>query len=201
VKKSIDEGYKQKRNLGHSTSFISTIKTITPFLPHYNLVTAEGMEADDISFCLIKKLNSCVMLTNDSDWLINFIAADNVRLSDNKETVHQSNFYIKYGFPVHKIPLYLFLKGDSKDSVKKPFRIKGDIVESSNQYDSIEDYCKKNELSGEDVEKYKKLIFPFTNVNMVITEGKRGEHTRDIINKYKLTWMKSYNTKQKRLLE
>jgi hypothetical protein len=200
VKRSLHEGYKSNRAKGVTSSFITTLKTIAPHLSFHYWCQAQGYEADDLAYNLCKKLNSCVLMSNDIDWIINLTANDNIRIVNGKETIHQSNFYLKYKFPIHKIPLYLFLLGDSKDSVKKPFRIKGDIVENVNNHESVEDYCKKNDILTEDVKLYKQLIYPFTGIEIDILKGKKTPHTRDIITKYKLEFLRSYLSKKKRLL-
>ncbi len=100
-------------------------------------------------------------------------------------------------YPISKVPLSLFLSWDSKDGVKKPFRINGSLIENANKYETIESYIKDNGIEPEDVSIYRQLIFPITTVPFDVMEGRKTEATRDLISYHKLHFLKSSRKKRR----
>lgn len=196
-KKKIHEGYKSNRKPNKCTHFDKVLFTIILNIPNYYLVYDHELEADDLSYCLCKELDNSICVSEDRDWLLNLTANENIKVYRKNCLWHKLNFKQKKMFEIEKIPLFLFLSGDSKDGVKKPFRLKGTVLENINKYDSIEDYIDKNGISSSEIETYKKLIFPITDKHFEVMEGKKNECTRKVIDKYKLNFLKSYKKKRK----
>lgn len=196
-KKKIYEGYKRNRKATKCTHFNKALFTIILNIPNYYLAYDHELEADDLSYCLCKELDNSVCVSEDRDWLLNLTANNNIKVYRKNCLWHKLNFKQKKLFEINKIPLFLFLAGDSKDGVKKPFRLKGSVLENVNKYDSIDDYIEKNRIDSQEVETYKKLIFPITDKRFEVLEGKKNECTREVINKYKLNFLKLYRRKRK----
>jgi len=103
-----------------------------------------GIEADDLMYSLAhnfaKQGIQSVIITSDKD--IGQIVTDDITLFDpfKDEFITQEKLEAKYGFPLHKLPFYFALIGDSSDNIPgvKGIGPKG-AVELVNQFDSLED--------------------------------------------------------------
>jgi len=192
-KKSIDESYKSNRKIVKNTKTVKAIRDIVLNTPKYYLAEHPQLEADDISYCLSKGANHLIHVSDDIDWMLNIVANTDIKVLRKGKLLHRSNFEEQMGFPIDKIPLYLFLKGDSKDSVLKPFRIKGSPEECLQQYNSIVDYRVRNSLNeSPEVDKYLQLINPITHLRFEVQAGQRTDRTHEIMKYYKLKFNKSY---------
>lgn len=188
-KKEINENY--KKNKSHKRDSISdVIRNIIPKLPNQNLLINPMLEADDIAYCFCRDKNHCTCISDDRDWLLNISANTDIKLYKSKVVVHRDNFQHLYGYPIEKIELKMFLDGDAKDGIKKPFRLKGKLLENVNKYESIKDYIKMNGLDLEKLKEYISLIAPVTDWDYKIIEGKKVKETKDIIRKYRLNFLK-----------
>ena len=182
-KKTIDSNYKSKRKPVSKSIDTQIIKNILINLPKTFIVIGEYLEADDMAFNLCRELNNCVCVSEDYHWLRNLTANDNIKIYRKGHILHSLSFEQKMHYPVEKIPLFLFLSGDCKDGVKKPFRIKGSILENISNYSDIKDYCDCNDLGSPEVEKYKTLINPVTHIRFKVIPGTKTEVTSKIISK------------------
>jgi len=172
-KRKIDETYKQNRGDVYDSlaGDVDDIVWLARVFPNVHVVQHEGFESDDIAYNLCRTLERPIVWSDDIDWIVNFTVNPNVTWIRNKKLYTRMNFTGSFGFSFEKIPLYLFLLGDSKDSVSKPFRLKGPIEESVLHHADIADYLKKNNLTREEVSHYCDLLFPLKMKTLKTQEG------------------------------
>jgi len=141
-KRKIDETYKQNRGDVYDSlaGDVDDIVRLARVFPNVHVVQHEGFESDDIAYNLCRTLERPIVWSDDIDWIVNFTVNPNVTWIRNKKLYTRMNFTGSFGFSFEKIPLYLFLLGDSKDSVSQPLRLKGPIEESVLHHADIADY-------------------------------------------------------------
>lgn len=113
-------------------------------------VAQTGIEADDLIYALAKKFDGIssdiVIVSGDKD--LGQIVNQNIRLFDPfKNTfINQQELEEKYGFPLHKLPFYFAILGDSSDNIPgvKGIGTKGatDLVTT---FESLDDLYKNIE--------------------------------------------------------
>jgi 5'-3' exonuclease len=185
-KKTLDPQYKSNRNPVKVSKDIQAVRNIILNSPKSYLVYSDVLEADDMAFSLCKEYDQCICYSDDRDWILNLLVNNTTKILRMGKLLHYYNFEAIMGYDINKHSLVHFLKGDSKDGVKKPFRIKGTPESNTKEYSSIAEYCSKNEILEENVDLYKKLISPITHIPFDVMEGKTTEASRNIINHFGL---------------
>ncbi len=190
-KRSICSHYKENRKSHTKNSELSEIiYKIILTLSNYHIIIGDTLEADDVSYCLCRDLNDCLCVSEDSDWTYNLTANSNIQLIQKKSLITRDNFEALYGFTVDKVGFFLFLKGDSKDGVRKPFRIKGSLVTNVLKYSGIEEYVRVHKLDLSTVRKYLALILPVISQPYKTIKGEINENTKKYINQYSLDFFR-----------
>jgi len=188
---TLDPAYKTGSHTIDNDEIVSQIIEISLTLSDYNVIMDRSLEADDVSYCFCRDNNHCVCLSEDRDWAYNLTANTDIKLYQQKTLIHRSNFQNHFGYPVDRIGLALFLQGDAKDGVKKPFRIQGKLVENVLRYDSINDYVADRKLDKQDISHYLELLLPITNRRYGIRTGKRNSKTLDYISQNRMSFLKA----------
>jgi len=193
LKKQIDEEYKANRGPHERDPKLDLIKMIIMAMPHHNLLLQEGLEADDIAYEFCKKNDGVICISEDLDWCRNLLCGSNTKLFKHKKLISRHNVQQVLGVPFEKIDLYLFLQGDAKDNVKKPFRVKSH-EEAMGKYNTPEEYCLGEGITSDTLGKYKELLYPIEGKGYNTIEGKKSEATKQYIQKYRLNFLNpSYN--------
>jgi hypothetical protein len=198
-KKKINPNYKKNRNRVIEYSSICKVQEIIHNLDKSFVVKSEELEADDMSYHLCKEYDHSICVSEDRDWLINLVANDNIYVYQDGKMLHKYNFINEKGFPIEKIPLFLFLSGDSKDGVRKPFRLRGNPLQNTVKYESIKDYCIKNEIKDSEIEQYVSLISPVRHIPFNVYVGHKTDRTPVLLKENKIDFM-SRSKKQKEML-
>ena len=195
AKASLDESYKANREHARDPN-LELIKSIIVNLPHHNLILRDGLEADDVAYDFCKKHDGTTCISDDRDWLINLTAGENIKVLRKKRLISKYNVVTDIGYPVEKIRLYLFLQGDSKDNVKKPFKVKSHKI-AMEKYNTPEEYCLNEGVTPEILGKYPALLFPIEGYNYEMTKGIKSESTIYFIRKYRLNFLNpSFNERE-----
>jgi hypothetical protein len=150
------------------------------------------MEADDLAYSFCEDNPNCICVSEDYDWLYNLSLKNNISVYRDNNLITRENFEYLFKYPVDKIGLDLFLRGDSKDSVTKPFRLKGNLLHNILTYKDIPDYIITNELSLDKLKTYIRLIFPIVNKKYLRHDGFITENTSKYISKYNLDFFRHY---------
>lgn len=188
LKKSIDLSYKSNRKKADKSIYDRIVRGI-PLIKNFNLLVNDTLEADDLSFCFCRDNDHTICVSEDYDWLYNLIANSDIRIYRKKKLIHLYNFENELKYPLQKIKLDMFLRGDSKDGVKKPFRLKGSLMENINKYESVDDYLEKNKIDKVKIDKYMSLIYPITSEKYDIIKGKTTSDTKKFVNTYRINFV------------
>jgi hypothetical protein len=193
-KKVLYEGYKHNRK-EHGDEYTRLILQVLTTLPHYYAILNDELEADDLAYSFCCDNDHTICISEDHDWLINLTAGEDIRIYQKGITVTRHNFEFHQGYPVDKIPLEQFLRGDSKDGVKKPFRLKGKVLENVSKFKDIEEYVKVNNLDNPDVKTYREVISPIRAKNYTVLCGKKSDKTKEYIRRYRMNFLREYVSK------
>lgn len=191
LKSKMDPDYKKVKKGGDKERESQVIQSHILHIPNYNIIKNNRLEADDVAYCFCRDNDHCICISEDRDWLYNLTANDDIRVYRGKHVITKYNFQPIHGYPVEKIGLGMFLQGDAKDGVKKPFRIKGKLLENINQYSSINNYITDRDLDKSTMIKYAKLILPITRFSYLIKKGRKTTKTLKFLRKYRLNFLKS----------
>ncbi|MGZ6250529.1 MAG: DNA polymerase I [Candidatus Chromulinivorax sp.] len=104
-----------------------------------------GIEADDLIACVAKKFNEqdhpIVIVSGDKD-LAQIVTNDSIKIFDSfkDKMFDEKSLTELYGFPLHKLPFYFAILGDSSDNIPgvKGIGDKG-ATELVNQFASLDD--------------------------------------------------------------
>lgn len=179
-KRSLYPAYKHNRN-GEKESELDVIQQLIRHIPGYSYIYHPDLEADDVAYQYCCDHNNVLCMSEDRDWLSLLLCNENINIVRKKKVVCKMNFEELFGFPPEKIPLWLFLKGDSKDGVKKPFRVRSH--KKAMGFNTIDEYLASevNPALHPRVQFYRKLIESNTDLNYIEVKGKRTAEGKKVL--------------------
>lgn len=201
----IDKNYKAHRQ-PTPEDLIPQIELLKEILPNMRIrvLSQEGIEADDIIFSIIKKIDGEIFIvTKDKD--LHQLVGNNSYIYDyqNDEVIDEEKVIEKFGIKPEQIPDYLALVGDSSDNIPgvkgvgpktaAPLLVKyGDLDGIYKNIEKLKPSLRdKLETYKDDAYLSRQLAMPIEcNVELSGTSEFNGDKLKTLLDKYELNKIK-----------